>query len=127
LQLFHDTEAQRQYTIVKVLQRSPHPVYTQALARPDILAPASDFLFAKDRVLTSCEFETTDLVRDCLLITCELDKAILCRVLVAAALLSLAPWVLVDILSHQAQLGIAISNLLATVLSCVEVVLVWLI
>lgn len=113
--------------MIDVIRRRPHPVYTQSLAQPEILANARDFPIVNNSMLARFEVETVDSVRECLLVTCELDKRILCRLLIAAAFLSLLIALFIGLLVHQADLGIAISNLFATVLSCVEVVLVWLI
>lgn len=102
-------------------------VYTRAYASPDILTNAKSFHAANGRLLAMTEAECNESEVECILVSYRLDKPTLCRLLVVAVAVSVASGVLVGLGRRQVDIGITTSNLLVTVLSCVEVPLVWLI
>jgi hypothetical protein len=103
---------------------SNNSILTEAFHRPAILASSRDFVASNRRFALTSGTNLNDPIR-ALLIGWTTRKEYIAYLIMVVILLSITAGVVVGVLVRNTSLGLAVCSGLATLLSCIEVLICW--
>jgi hypothetical protein len=118
-------ETQCQPYLVRFSQKQPHDLLTKAMHHPGMMDHTHGFLFDNPHLVRNDPAPGPSTTQKALLVGWERDTTGVALMIGLVALLSVLAGVVVGVLLHNASLGIAASSGLATILSCVDVLVIW--
>lgn len=118
-------ETQSPPYLIRFSQKQPHDFLTKVMHLPEVMNHTHGFLFDNPHLVRNDPVPEPSKPQKALLLGWERDTTAVAHMIGVVALLSVLAGVIVGVLLHNASLGIAASSGLATILSCVEVLVIW--